>query len=60
MEIRISIAWKIVVDSQVDALNIDTTTEDVSGNANSLVEFLELLVALDTISLLVSELVTEE
>jgi hypothetical protein len=48
MEVGVSITREIVIDSQVDTLNIDTTTEDVSGNADTLVELLELLVALDT------------
>ena len=52
MEVRISITWEIVVDSQVDPLNIDTTTEDVGGDTDTLVELLELLVTLDTTLLL--------
>ena len=49
MEVGISIAWEIVVDSQVDTLDVNTTTEDVCGNADALVELLELLISLDTI-----------
>jgi hypothetical protein len=49
MEVRVRITWKIVVDGQVDTLNIDTTTEDISGNADTLIELLEFLVTLDTI-----------
>jgi hypothetical protein len=48
MEVGIGIAWKIVVDGQVDTLNINTTTENVSGNANTLAKLLELLITLDT------------
>lgn len=48
MKVRVSIAGKIVVDSQVDTLNIDTTTEDISGDADTLVELLELLITFDT------------
>lgn len=54
MEVGIGVLGQIVIDSQVDLLNIDTTTEDISGNADALVEVLELLVALDTGELLVS------
>ena len=53
MEIGVSIAGKIVVDSQVNTFNIDTTSENISSNADTLVEFLELLVTLDTVDLLV-------
>lgn len=48
VKVRVGFGGKIVVDGQVDALDIDTTTENVSGNTNSLVELFELLVALDT------------
>lgn len=53
MKIRVSISRQIVVDGQVDALNINTTAKDVGGNADTLVEFLEFLVPLDTVVLLV-------
>ena len=51
MKIGISIAWKIIVDGQVDTLDIDTTSKDIGGNTDTLVELLELLVALDTVLL---------
>jgi len=54
MKVGVGITWKIVVDGQVDALNVDTTAEDISGNANSLVELFEFLVPLNSVqSLLV-------
>lgn len=49
MEVRIGITREIIVDGQVDTLNINTSTEDISGDTDSLVEFLELLVTFDTI-----------
>lgn len=49
VQVGVGIARHIIVDSQVDTFNIDTTTEDISGNADALVELLELLVATDTI-----------
>lgn len=49
VQVRIGIGRHVVVDGQVDTLDVDTTTEDVSGNADSLVELLELLVSTDTI-----------
>jgi len=51
MEVRICVGWQVVVDGQVDAFDIDTSTEDVGGNADTLVEFFEFLVALDTLFL---------
>ena len=49
VEVGVSLSGQIVVDGQVDTLDIDTTTEDISGNADTLVELLKLLVALDTV-----------
>jgi hypothetical protein len=51
MEVAVGIGGQVVVDGQVDTLDIDTTTEDVGGDANTLLEILELLVALDTLLL---------
>jgi len=48
MKVRVSLVGHVVVDSDVDTLNIDTTTEDVGGDADTGLELLELLVALDT------------
>jgi hypothetical protein len=48
VQVGISVGGKIVVDSEVNALNIDTTAEDVSGNTDTLIELLELLVAFNT------------
>ena len=51
MKVGISITWEIIVDCQVDALDIDTTAEDVGGNTNALLEVLESLITLDTIDM---------
>jgi hypothetical protein len=48
VQIRIGISRQVVVDSQVDTLNINTTTENIGGNTDTLVELLKLLVAFDT------------
>lgn len=48
MEIGIGIGGHVVVNGKVNAFNVDTTTEDVSGNTDTLVELLEFLVASDT------------
>ena len=49
MEVSVSLVGHIVVDSDVDTLDIDTTTEDISRDTDTGLELLELLVALDTI-----------
>lgn len=49
MEVRVGFVGHVVVDGHVDALDIDTTTEDVSGDTNTGLELLELLVTLDTV-----------
>lgn len=48
VQVRVGLAWHVVVDGQVDALNVNTTAEDVSGNTDALVELLEFLVAANT------------
>ena len=48
MKIRVSIGGKIVVDGEIDAFNVDTSAKDVGSNADTLVEFFEFFVALDT------------
>lgn len=53
MKVSISRVWEIVVDGQVDSLDIDTTTEYISCDTDTLVEVLEFLVTLDTSGLLV-------
>lgn len=50
MQVRVWVRRKIVVDSKVNAFDIDTTPEDIGRDANSLVEFLELLVASDAVA----------
>jgi len=49
VKVRVGVVGHVVVDGEVDALNINTTTEDISSNADALVEFLELLVTVDTV-----------
>ena len=52
MKVAVGIGGEIVVDGQVDTLDIDTSAEDVSGDTDTLVEFFELFVALDTARLI--------
>jgi hypothetical protein len=48
MKIRVGISRQVVVDSQVDTFDINTTTKDIGGNADTLVELLEFFVPADT------------
>lgn len=50
VQVRVCVRGQIIVDGKVDSLDIDTTAEHVSGNADTLVELLEFLVAFDTAS----------
>ena len=52
VKVRVSIAGEIVVDGKVDALDIDTTSENVGSDTDTLVEVLEFLVTLDAVWLL--------
>ena len=47
MEITIGIGRAIIVDDDVDTLDIDTTTEDVGSDQDTLLERLEGRVARD-------------
>jgi len=49
MEISVSLVGHVIVDGDVDTLDIDTTTEDISRDTDTSLELLELLVALDTV-----------
>jgi hypothetical protein len=51
MQVGICVLGQVVVDGQIDLLDIDTTAEDVRGDTDTLVEILELLVALDAVGL---------
>jgi hypothetical protein len=54
VKVGVGVTRKIVVDGKVDTLDINTTTEDVGSDTDTLVEFLELLVTLDTAKKLVT------
>jgi hypothetical protein len=51
MQVSISLVGHVVVDGNVDALDIDTTTEDVGRDTDTSLELLELLVTLDTVEI---------
>lgn len=51
MEVGIGVIWEIIVDSQVDTFNINTTPKNISGNTDTLVELFKFLVALDTVDM---------
>jgi hypothetical protein len=48
MKVGVRLVGHIVVDRYVDTLDIDTSTEDISGDTDTRLELLELLVTLDT------------
>ena len=50
VKVAVCICRQVIVDCQIDALDIDTTSEDISSDTDTLVELLELLIALDTAS----------
>jgi hypothetical protein len=45
VEVGIGVLWHVVVEHNVNALDIHSTTEQVSGNQDTLLEILELLIA---------------
>lgn len=49
MEVAVCISRSIVVDDDVYTLHIDTTTEDIRSNEDTLFELLERGVPLDTV-----------
>lgn len=49
VQVRVGIGRQIVVDRQIDTLDIDSTSKNVSCNADTLVELFEFLVALDAV-----------
>jgi hypothetical protein len=48
VEITVRVRWAIIVDHNVDSLHIDTTSEDISGNQDTLLKRLEGSVARNT------------
>lgn len=52
MKIRIGSFWHVVVDCDIDTFDIDTTTEDIGGDADTCLELFEFFVAFDTSAIL--------
>lgn len=50
VEVRVGLVGHVVVDSDVNTLDIDTTTKDVSRHTDTGLEVLELLVTLNTVT----------
>jgi len=48
MQVAVGVGRSVIVDDNVDTLNIDTTTKDVRGNKDSLLESLESRVTFDS------------
>ena len=49
MQIRVSIAWHVKVEHDIDLLNINTTAKELSSDKNARFELLEALVNPDSI-----------
>lgn len=47
VQVRIGVGRKIIIDRQIYTLDINTTSKDIRGNADTLVEFLEFFVSFD-------------
>lgn len=52
MKVAVRFLWHIEVEDDIDLLNIDTTTENVGGDHNSVLEGLEVSITLDALILL--------
>ena len=48
MQVTVSIRRAIVVDNDIDSLDVNTATEDISCNKDTGIERLEGLIATDT------------
>ena len=48
VQVRVGLSGQIVVNSKVDTLNVNTTSKNVGGDTDTLVELLEFLVTFDT------------
>lgn len=60
VQVGVGVRGHVVVDGQVDALDVNTTTEDVGCDTDPLVELLELLVTTNTSCLSVSILTNDD
>lgn len=48
MQITVGFGWHVEVENDVNLFNVDTTTEDLSGNKDTVLELLEALVDFDS------------
>lgn len=48
MKVAVSIRRAIVVDDDINTLDVDTATEDISGNKDTLLEIFESGISVDT------------
>lgn len=48
MQIAVCIRWRVIVDDNVHALDVNTTSENIRCDENSLLECLECSVPLDS------------
>jgi len=51
VEVRVGVSRHVVVEDDVDLLDVDTTTEEIGGHKNTVLEFFEPVVDLDALLL---------
>jgi hypothetical protein len=49
MQIRVGVCWSVIVDDNVDTFDVDTTTKDIRGDKDTLLEILKLFISRNTI-----------
>ncbi len=59
MQIAVGIRWTIIVNDNVYPLNIYTTTEDIRGDKNALLECFKSRVPVDAAISLITPLINE-
>lgn len=50
MQVGIRISREVIINRQIDTFDINATAKDIGSNADTFIEFLELLVSGDAIS----------
>jgi hypothetical protein len=51
VEISVIIFWHIIINDNIDSFDIDSSSEDISGNHDSVLEVFEILEVFDSVCL---------
>lgn len=51
MEISVIIFGHVIIDDDIDSFDIDSSSEDIGGNHNSVLEVFEILEVFDSVGL---------